>query len=231
MPESKPVFGYWKLRARARPIRALLDYVGQEYEYKEYDVSSMESTKEWFEKDKPALNHPLVNLPYWKEGDLILFQSNAIIRHLARNHGLAGKTPSEVATADMIAEYFAELRSAVIQLSNSTEKSLYEGKRVEHAKNWREHQLQRISKLLGSKDFLLDSGLSYVDFILHELLYVHSLLDPDLEEFTKKDISNVADFKQRFERIPKIANFMKREDARKLTIHPTFANFPGHPPS
>ena len=74
---------------------------------------------------------------------------------------------------------------------------LQEGKKAEYNKQWREIQLPRISRLLGTKDFLLYSGLSYVDFILHELLYVHELLD---EEYNLgKDHPNIAEHKLRFE--------------------------------
>jgi len=45
-------------------VRFFLYYVGLPFEDKHYHDRS-----EWFEKDKPAFNSKMANLPYIKDGD------------------------------------------------------------------------------------------------------------------------------------------------------------------
>ena len=125
----------------------------------------------------------------------------------------------------MIAEYFEEIRSALINLCYRTDKQKFvsifslvnrncmasimllfrsnnltlqeESLREEYKNKWRQISLPSISKFLGTNTFLLGSDISYVDFILHELLYVHGLFDAAID--LRVDFPNLADFIQNFE--------------------------------
>ena len=69
--------GYWNLHGLGEPIRYLLHYSGQQFVDKRYDIvgaPTFESTKEWFEKDKPQLAADFPNLPYLIDGDIVLTQ-------------------------------------------------------------------------------------------------------------------------------------------------------------
>ena len=55
-----------------------------------------------------ALN-PTRKVPTLQDGELVIWESNAVVRHLAREHGggvLAGSDPAETARADMWMEWF-----------------------------------------------------------------------------------------------------------------------------
>ncbi|HTR63398.1 MAG TPA: glutathione S-transferase family protein [Candidatus Binataceae bacterium] len=47
---------------------------------------------------------PFGGLPIYQEGDLVLVQSRAIFRYLARKHGLYGSTEADQAQCDIVAE-------------------------------------------------------------------------------------------------------------------------------
>ena len=113
---DKPILGYWNIRGVkyifhdffsfhgstlmtftlfqfVQPSRFLLEHAGADYEEKIYDVNK---TDEWYSV-KFNLDLDFPNLPYYKDGDVKLTQSMAILRHLARKHGMAPKTDKEYA--------------------------------------------------------------------------------------------------------------------------------------
>uniref|UniRef100_A0A6I8NB01 Glutathione S-transferase n=1 Tax=Ornithorhynchus anatinus TaxID=9258 RepID=A0A6I8NB01_ORNAN len=55
-------------------------------------------------------------LPKFLDGDLTLFQSNAILRHLGRSHGLYGKDTREAALIDMVNDGVEDLRLRYVRL-------------------------------------------------------------------------------------------------------------------
>ncbi|GIX96608.1 glutathione S-transferase Mu 1 [Caerostris darwini] len=99
---GKPLLGYWDLRGLAEPIRYLLHYVKVDFEDKRYQF-----TQDGWQKDKFALGLDFPNLPYYMEGDVKLTQSTAILRHLARKHGL---DDFENAKAEFIKNIPAQLK-------------------------------------------------------------------------------------------------------------------------
>jgi glutathione S-transferase len=96
---------YWKIRGIGGAIRLLLTYTGEEFEevlYEQGDSESGYSRHEWLDV-KETLGLPFPNLPWLKDGDLMLTHSVAIMRYIARKHSLLGATPAEEAKADMVA--------------------------------------------------------------------------------------------------------------------------------
>ena len=53
-------------------------------------------------------------LPYLIDGDLKLVQSGAILRHIARKHGLLGQTPEEQARVDIADAQINDLRGGFV---------------------------------------------------------------------------------------------------------------------
>lgn len=97
---------YFDLRARAEPIRLLLSYAGQQFK------DSVVSRDAW-----PGVKNamPLGQIPVlWEHadrGDLRTPQSMAILRHLARTHGLYGQTEREHTLCDIVADTVADARA------------------------------------------------------------------------------------------------------------------------
>ncbi|XP_044540190.1 glutathione S-transferase P, partial [Gracilinanus agilis] len=55
-------------------------------------------------------------LPKFTDGDVTLYQSNAILRHLARKHGLYGKNEMEATLLDMANDGVEDLRLKYVKL-------------------------------------------------------------------------------------------------------------------
>ena len=66
--------GYWNLRGRGAAIRALLRYVGADYEDVTYRLEGPLYSKEQWLKVKYSLGLNFPNLPYLIDGDLKLTQ-------------------------------------------------------------------------------------------------------------------------------------------------------------
>ncbi|BAZ70984.1 glutathione S-transferase domain protein (plasmid) [Fischerella sp. NIES-4106] len=68
--------------ARDMPVRWALEEVGQPYDVRLISFSAMK------ESDHRALQ-PFGQIPTYEEGDLILFESGAIVFHIAERHAIA----------------------------------------------------------------------------------------------------------------------------------------------
>ncbi|MBN8736102.1 MAG: glutathione S-transferase family protein [Xanthomonadales bacterium] len=154
--------------ARDMRVRWALEEVGQPCEVR---LVSFEAMKQ------PAhlALHPFGQIPTYEEGDLALFESGAIVLHIAERH--AGLLPDDAnARARAIAWMFAAL--------NTVEPPILElaiAKFVEGDKPWSEqrlplvkdrirNRLQQLSARLGDADWL-DGAFSAGD-----LMMVHTLL-------------------------------------------------------
>lgn len=105
---SEPVIlGYWtNARCLAEPIRYMLEYAGVPYKnetcpFLEDQIDSAGGGKAvWMQKRETLSKQglPFPNLPYLIDGETKLSQSIAIMRYLARKHGL-GVPDSDLAAA------------------------------------------------------------------------------------------------------------------------------------
>ena len=149
--------------ARDMRVRWALEEVGQPYEVR---LVSFEAMKE------PAHRalHPFGQIPTYEEGALVLFESGAIIFHIAEQH--AGLLPDDAnARARAIAWMFAAL--------NTVEPPIVEREQAPYAegdKSWLRERLPMIedrvrvrlddlSTRLGDADWL-DSGFSAGDLLM-----------------------------------------------------------------
>ena len=69
----------------------------------------------WFEakaKNEWGLDFP--NLPYFTDGDVKLTQSDAILRHLGRKHGLYGGSEKQAGHIDMLIDTAKDIKMALI---------------------------------------------------------------------------------------------------------------------
>ena len=113
---SIPKLGYWDIQGLGQAIRMLLTYLDIEYEDIVYDNTIRSTT--WMNEIKPNLGLDFPNLPYYKDGDLKLTQSLAIIRYLGKKNGMYGKTAEESAKIDMLMEFGLDLvRGLVLGLA------------------------------------------------------------------------------------------------------------------
>ena len=215
---STPVFYYWDIRGLAQPVRLLLNYTGTQFEdcrltmgpAPDYDKSNWTDIKFSLGLDFP-------NLPCYIDGDIKITQSNAILRHIARKHDLVGKTEKEKAMVDMMADQSMDFRNGWVRLCYNAD---FSNLKATYLKSLPE-TLQRFSEFLGSKKWFAGDSLTFVDFVMYELLDQHKLLSPNC----LKEFENLKSFTERFEALPRIAAYMKSDKFKKGPLNNKMAKF------
>ncbi|GFS13769.1 glutathione S-transferase [Elysia marginata] len=94
---------YFQVRGRCESIRLLLNDNGIDYE-----ETNCGPREKWIKDYKPQMAFGQV--PCLKDGDLSLVQSNAILRYLARKHGLYGSSDVEATMIDILSDGVEDLR-------------------------------------------------------------------------------------------------------------------------
>ena len=153
--------------ARDMRVRWALEEVGQPYGVRLVSFSAMK---------EPAHRrlHPFGQIPTYEEGDLVLFESGAIVFHIAERHpGLLPDDPN--ARARAIAWMFAALNSVeppIFDLSLATilesDKSWYE-ERLPILEDRVRSRAGELSSRLGDSDWL-DGAFSAADLLMVTVL-------------------------------------------------------------
>jgi glutathione S-transferase len=153
--------------ARDTRVRWAFEEVGQPYEVRPVSFSAMK------EPAHRAL-HPFGQIPTYEAGDLALFESGAIVFHIAEHH--AGLLPDDAnARARAITWMFAALSSVeppILDLGNARllerDKTWYE-QRLPIVEDRVRDRLGRLSNRLGDADWL-DGAFSAGDLLMVSVL-------------------------------------------------------------
>ena len=153
--------------ARDMRVRWALEEVGQPYQVRLVSFRAM--------KQQPHLAlHPFGKIPTYEEGDLALFESGAIVFHIAEQH--AGLLPADAnARARAITWMFAALNTVEPPILDRGIATL-----LEHDKTWYEERLPiledrvrvrlgELSSRLGGADWL-DDAFSAGDLLMVTIL-------------------------------------------------------------
>jgi len=153
--------------ARDMRVRWALEEVGQRYEVRLVSFSAM--------KEPAHLSlHPFGQIPTYEEGDLSLFETGAIVFHIAERH--AGLLPDDVnARARAITWMFAALSTVeppILDLANS--------RILEGDKPWSKERLPLVADRVRGRLKQLSARLSDADwldgpFSAGDLMMVHVL--------------------------------------------------------
>jgi glutathione S-transferase len=174
--------------ARDSRVRWALEEVGQAYEVRLVSFAAMK------EPSHRAL-HPFGQIPTYEEGDLVLFESGAIVLHIAEHH--SGLLPADApARARAIMWTFAALNTVEAPILD-----LQIAKFAEGDKPWAEqrlplvrdrirHRLRELSDYLGHREWL-DGTFSVGDLMMVSVLrrlHVSGLLDeyPNLAAYVTR---------------------------------------------
>ncbi|KAL5516290.1 hypothetical protein EMCRGX_G001578 [Ephydatia muelleri] len=202
----------------AQPIRLLLKFTGTDFEDVRYELGPAPdySRDQWFAVketlgyDFPNLatarltNHFVPQLPYYSDGKVKLTQSGAILRYIAKVNGLSGADDTEAAVIDMLANEVADLKQAFTGL-------VYNPNMESLKADWLvgvKPKLQRFSKYLGTRSWLVGEKISYADFLFYETLEGHRSFQPALLD----DYPNLKEYISRFESLPAISAYLKSSD-------------------
>ncbi|XP_053307174.1 glutathione S-transferase P [Spea bombifrons] len=205
MPEYTII--YFNVRGRCEAMRMLL--ADQGVEWKE-DVISVEAWGQGNQKAKAVFGQ----LPGFKDGDIVLYQSNAILRHLARKHGLYGKQPNDASLIDMMNDGVEDLRLKYIRLIYQN----YEEGKGTYIKNLPDelkHFERFLSENNGGKGFLVGEEISFADYNLVDLLLNHLVLAPEC----LADFPLLSAYVERVTSRPKIQAFLSSDAHKKRPIN------------
>nr|22GS_A Chain A, GLUTATHIONE S-TRANSFERASE P1-1 [Homo sapiens]22GS_B Chain B, GLUTATHIONE S-TRANSFERASE P1-1 [Homo sapiens] len=161
---------YFPVRGRCAALRMLLADQGQSWKE---EVVTVETWQEGSLKASCLFGQ----LPKFQDGDLTLYQSNTILRHLGRTLGLYGKDQQEAALVDMVNDGVEDLRCKYISLIYTN----YEAGKDDYVKAL-PGQLKPFETLLsqnqGGKTFIVGDQISFADYNLLDLLLIHEVLAP-----------------------------------------------------
>ncbi|XP_059358781.1 glutathione S-transferase Mu 1-like [Carassius carassius] len=208
---------YWDIRGLAQPIRLLLEYTGTKYEEKFYSCGDAPNYDKscWFnEKEKLGMDFP--NLPYLEDGDRKVVQSNAILRYIARKNNLCGETEEEQMRVDILENQAMDFRNGFAQLCYGEfdkNKPCYNEKLP--------GTLKQFSDFLGNRKWFAGDKITFVDFIMYELLDLHRMFHPECLD----DYRNLRSFLDHFESLEKIAEYMKSGKFIKTPVNNKMAKW------
>ncbi|XP_054905674.1 glutathione S-transferase Mu 4-like [Poeciliopsis prolifica] len=213
------VLSYWDIRGLAQPIRLLLEYTGTTYDEKFYTCGEAPDYDRscWLgEKEKLGIDFP--NLPYLLDGDRKITQSNAIMRYIARKHNLCGETEDEKVRVDVLENQAMDFRNGFVILCYTD----FEKQKPGYLSSL-PGTLKRFSDFLGDRKWFAGDKITFVDFIMYELLDQHRMFHPSCLD----DFKNLKDFLDRFEALEKIAAYMKSSRFIKTPVNNKMAKW-GH---
>lgn len=209
---------YFNVRGRAEAIRLILEETGTAYTERRVTV------EEW-----PTLKATLDygQLPVYTEGDLVIHQSHAICRHLARRFNLYGDDEADRIRCDIVEETFVDAQNNIGTFFWNPE---FEKLRDEYEHVQLPALMTRLEKLFlsnpANSGYWAGTRLSYVDFLAwHFLDYVRPFSQKTLDQF-----SALAAFKHRIESRPAIVAYLGSERRpRTLTVPVASCPFGGTP--
>jgi glutathione S-transferase len=160
MPSYK--LKYFKVRGRAQAIKYLCIDNGIALEEEIVEMG------DWA-KVKPTTIFG--QLPVFFDGDFEIAQSNAILRHLARKHGLYGKDETEATKIDMINDTQEDLRLTYVkfiyqQYETEKDKETYVASLPDKLALFE----KALGRNKGGHGFFVGSKVSFADYNLFDLL-------------------------------------------------------------
>ena len=216
-------FGYWKIRGLAGGIRALLEYCDADWKDNQYEVvetsESSENTikvlerktawdaSQWFDvkkSDEFQKNFIFPNLPWLKDGDVYLTQSQTIFKYIARKFKMGQNlSDTEAWRVDLAMDQVGDMRMGFFFMLYDLPTHPF-ANRETFCKTSLQPQLVQLNRFIGDGTYLAGETLTYADFMTWEVL--DHLVRFDETLFNGLD--NIKRFKATFEALPKVKAFM-----------------------
>ncbi|CAG2111211.1 unnamed protein product [Medioppia subpectinata] len=143
-----------------------------------------------------------------------LLLNHAIMRHLARKHGLVATDETGLVRQDVLEQQLADI---LYGLANGLlfDKD-YETLKIKYLAETLPQQLDELSRFLGTRQWFTRNHINYVDFMGYELL-------DWLREFSASTFNKYQNFVQymnRFESLPAIKAYMKSPELIRTPFGP-----------
>jgi len=206
----KPVLHYFDIRGKGEQIRVILAYLGIDYVDKRI-------TREAWATEKA--NYPFGQIPFYEDDKVAIPQSQAIVRYLARRHGLYGRKKEEEVQVDVALEIARDLRKDVMQTLLNVSDFANAKKEFTTAKL--PGHLEKLEKLLANSDYLVGNGVTVADLVVFDLLdnFVKNIVPNYDTNFPK-----TAALHNRLRKHPKIDAYIQ-SGRRPITSVPNLPHF------
>lgn len=119
-PNEMIEIGYWNIRGLAAPLRMMAMYSGLQHKVAAYAIPDGSFDRScWLGEPKAKLrqSNALINLPYVKDGDRVVTQSNACMSYLGRKTGCWGSNEDEIVACEQLLCEIYDVRGAVVRFS------------------------------------------------------------------------------------------------------------------
>ncbi|CAG7629898.1 unnamed protein product [Allacma fusca] len=215
---EKPVLGYWNIRGYTQATRFLLKYLKVDYEEKLYEFSPPpDYKKDWRENHQFSLGLDFPNLPYWIDEDVKMTESIPIFREVARKYG-RGIFPNEEETLWKV----EMVESLILDILRFFTYVLYRSDQLfELINEVQPEKFKVLENFFGNNPWVLGSQLSYLDFLLYEVLYQHTVLKSDIFQ----NFPRLQEHIKNFEAIPEISEYMKSSEFIASPVYTPVANY------
>ncbi|KAL0973665.1 hypothetical protein UPYG_G00208080 [Umbra pygmaea] len=199
------IITYFPVRGRCSAMKILLSDKDQVWKENLVEIA------DWMKGD---LKKSCVfgQLPKFEDGDLVLFQSNAILRHLGRNHDAYGKNNREASLIDMMADGVEDLRTKYLKMIYQD----YDNGKDPYIKDLPNHLDKFEAVLVKNKTgFLVGNQPSFADYCLFDLMLNQLVLCPTcLDTFP-----SLKSFVEKMKSRPKVKAFLESDGYKKLPIN------------
>uniref|UniRef100_A0A8C5PH82 Glutathione S-transferase n=1 Tax=Leptobrachium leishanense TaxID=445787 RepID=A0A8C5PH82_9ANUR len=193
---------YFDVRGRCEGMRILLADQGAEWN------EEVLTFDQWLKGDQKA-KAVFGQLPGFQDGDCVLYQSNAIMRYLARKHGVYGKDLVTQSRVDMMNDGVEDLRVKYLRM---VYQNYEEGKEpyIQSLPAELKHFERALRENNNGQSFIVGNEISFADYNLVDLLHNHLVLAPEC----LKEFSLLSAYVERISSRPKIKAFLS-SDAHK----------------
>ncbi|NXB27798.1 HPGDS synthase, partial [Eulacestoma nigropectus] len=193
MPQYK--LTYFNLRGRAEISRYLFAYSGKKYEDHRIEVA------DW-PKIKPTI--PFGKLPILEVDGVIIHQSLAMARYLARESGLAGQTPVEQALADAVVDTIDDFMVLFpwAEKNQDVRQKAFD----DILTNKAPELLKDLDTFLGDKKWLVGNSVTWADFYWDVCSTTLLSLKPDLADKYPRLLA----LRERVQALPAIAAWIQK---------------------
>eukprot|EP00004_Rigifila_ramosa_P018916 TRINITY_DN4761_c0_g1_i1.p2 TRINITY_DN4761_c0_g1~~TRINITY_DN4761_c0_g1_i1.p2 ORF type:complete len:234 (-),score=62.84 TRINITY_DN4761_c0_g1_i1:48-656(-) len=151
--------------------------------------------------EKHTLGLDFPNLPYLIDGEVKLTESSAIMGYIARKHGLCGADEKTQAVVAMLAGVASDFRSDITRVAYNPN---FAKLRAELVSGSVTAKTEALSRFLGDKAFFTGASVTYVDFVLYDLVDIVLALAPELAV-----PGNLLAFHERIEALPAIKAYLE----------------------